>query len=208
MAQTVHLPRLWTHYRDIVDHTDPDHANKAVQELFRNFRPMLLVATMQKYAERRSLPADAWQLRDAFLRVAPNSRSALAFLNRWGRWTLDSHTQLAKLVNFQKTVRQALISSPDEWLIDEFVSGLDSLKRTDEYPYFRMETVECEPAIRATVTIDLLRKARFDTCARPDCGQPFAITSNHRRRYCTQYCGHLESVRRSRAAQRRLHRKK
>ena len=41
-------------------------------------------------------------------------------------------------------------------------------------------------------------KPKTKVCARPDCGKEFPVTSKHKRRYCTQYCGHLESIRRNR----------
>jgi len=177
-----------------------DNFEDAAQQVFANFRPKLLVDFAREDRDERSLPADAWQLRDAFLRVSSDIQSALAFLNRWGCWTFWSCTRLDTLLAFQKTVRRALISSPEDWFEKESFSGLRLIERTGEYPYSRVSTVECEPAIRATVAIDLLRKAKFGICARRDCKQPFAITSHHRRKYCSQYCGHLESVRRSRNA--------
>ena len=51
----------------------------------------------------------------------------------------------------------------------------------------------------ATVLADVARGIRFKTCKRKDCRNPFAIESGHKRDYCGQYCGHLESVRRNRA---------
>ena len=52
--------------------------------------------------------------------------------------------------------------------------------------------------LRATVYADLVRGLRFKSCQRKDCGNPFAIESKHKRKYCTQYCAHLESVRKQR----------
>jgi hypothetical protein len=56
------------------------------------------------------------------------------------------------------------------------------------------------PAILATVQFKLAQGARFRTCARKDCRLPFEITSQHKRRFCTQYCAHLTSLRRRRKA--------
>lgn len=149
-------------------------------------------------APNRSLPANAWQLRDAFLRVTPEPRRILKFLNRWGRWKANEYVRVNDFVNLQAMVRQALVSPPEEWFEQDH-DDLDSVwDRRTKFPYFAVETFDCEPAIRMTVTIDLLRQVKFKTCARADCGQPFSIASAHKRKYCTQYCGHLESVRRSR----------
>ena len=149
-------------------------------------------------APHRSLPANAWQLRDAFLRVTPEPRRILRFLNRWGRWKANNYLRVNDFVNLQAMVRQALVSPPEEWF-EQDRDDLDSVwDRRTKFPYFAVETFDCEPAIRMTVTIDLLRQVKFKTCERADCGQPFSIASAHKRKYCTQYCGHLESVRRSR----------
>jgi CGNR zinc finger len=56
-------------------------------------------------------------------------------------------------------------------------------------------------AMLATIEIDHLRGAKFGVCARPDCRVFYEITSAHGRRYCGQYCAHIESVRRTRKRQ-------
>jgi hypothetical protein len=53
-------------------------------------------------------------------------------------------------------------------------------------------------AVLLTLQIDLVKGTRFRTCARPDCGIPYPITNRHKRKYCSQYCGHIESLRRKR----------
>lgn len=35
-------------------------------------------------------------------------------------------------------------------------------------------------------------------CKRPDCAAHFAHTTNHNRLHCSQYCAHIQSVRRDR----------
>jgi hypothetical protein len=56
-------------------------------------------------------------------------------------------------------------------------------------------------AILATIEIDHLRGAKFGVCVRSDCPNFFEITSRHKRKYCSMYCAHLESVRRTRKRQ-------
>jgi hypothetical protein len=56
-------------------------------------------------------------------------------------------------------------------------------------------------AILTTIEVDHLRGTQLKGCARPDCKQFFEPTSNHKRIYCTQYCAHLESLRRMRKRQ-------
>lgn len=177
--------------------------DELVESICADFRPHVFVPWDQHYSADEesagpSLPADAWQLRDAFLRVTPEPKHILKFLNRWGRWKANNYLRVNNFVNLQAMVRQALVSPPEEWF-EQDRDDLDSMwNRRTKFPFFAVETFDCEPAIRMTVTIDLLRQVKFKTCARVDCGQPFSIASAHKRKYCTQYCGHLESVRRSR----------
>ncbi|MGD0975201.1 MAG: hypothetical protein ABR866_14020 [Candidatus Korobacteraceae bacterium] len=68
------------------------------------------------------------------------------------------------------------------------------------YPHYVLRATSCRRAILDTIVIDHLRKVQFRLCARPDCRTPFAIESRHQREYCCQYCAHIESVRKQRAA--------
>jgi hypothetical protein len=113
---------------------------------------------------RGSLPANAWQLRDAFLRVTPEPRQILKFLNRWGRWNANRYVLASDFVALQTNVREALVSAPEPWwgFGEELLLWL---RRKAEFPYFSFETFDCERAIRMTVTVDLLRQAKFGICA-------------------------------------------
>jgi hypothetical protein len=59
------------------------------------------------------------------------------------------------------------------------------------------------PSILATVQFKLAQGAKFRTCARKDCRLPFEVTSRHTRRFCTQYCAHITSLRQRRKVGRR-----
>lgn len=146
---------------------------------------------------RDSRPADAWLMRNDFLRIADNAASAIAFLDKWGCWSFGEYARLDEIVRLRRAVREALTSPAEKWFAGPY-SFPSVWQRSSEYPYFTLKTDKCESAIRMTVTIDLLRRVRFKICARRDCGLPFAISSKHKRRFCSQYCGHLESVRRNR----------
>jgi hypothetical protein len=148
---------------------------------------------------KHSLPSDAWQLRDEFLSLQGNAEKTLAFLNNWGRWLpLRRYVGLAEIADLQKDVRAALTESPDEWFVGvAFPTMVNS--RSPEFPYFTMLTDACQVAIRMATTIDLLQRIEFKTCARPDCAKPFPVRSKRKRDYCSQYCAHLESVRRGRS---------
>jgi len=57
------------------------------------------------------------------------------------------------------------------------------------------------PAILATVQFKLVQGAKFKVCARKDCRLPFEVASRHKRRFCTQYCAHITSLRQRRSAE-------
>lgn len=180
------------------------HANEAVKEICSGLELRYFVHDSKTYIadselRKHSHPADAWQLRDDFLSLKANSEAALAILNKWGRWILwRNYVDMAEIIALQRAVRQALTSPPQIWFCSVYASPPLVNSRSSEFPYFVMLTDACEAAIRTTTTMDLLRQMKFKTCARPDCDKPFPVTSKHERNYCTQYCAHLESVRRVR----------
>ena len=49
-----------------------------------------------------------------------------------------------------------------------------------------------------TLAVDKVQKSKVRKCARPDCGILFSSVSAHNRKFCTWYCGHIESVRKQR----------
>jgi hypothetical protein len=180
------------------------HTDEAVKEICSGLELRYFVHERKTYVEdselrKHSRAADAWQLRDDFLSLKGNSETVLAFLNKWGRWVrLRTYLDMAEIAALQQVVREALTSSAEIWFRSVYATPPVANSRSKEFPYFVMLTDACEAAIRTTTTIDLLRQLKFKTCARPDCVKPFEVTSKHERNYCSQYCAHLESVRRSR----------
>jgi len=61
-----------------------------------------------------------------------------------------------------------------------------------------LKTFDVVSAILATIYLDRLRGAMFAFCERHDCGELYEITSKHKRKYCSHYCAHFASLRRSR----------
>jgi hypothetical protein len=98
---------------------------------------------------------------------------------------------------FQTECRTGLDRPADKWLSKHRLRTLDSRR---EYPHYVLRSTSCRRTILDTIAIDHLRKVPFRLCARPDCRTPFAVESRHQREYCCQYCAHLESVRKQRAA--------
>jgi hypothetical protein len=70
-----------------------------------------------------------------------------------------------------------------------------------------LEARDVVTAILATIYIDHLHGTKFGFCNRHDCRRAYKIESKHIRKYCSQYCAHLESLRRMRERQRRKRRK-
>jgi hypothetical protein len=97
-------------------------------------------------------------------------------------------------------------------------TGLEALLPVDKFDLsFELEknpegvvtVTDARHMLLTTVYVDVIRGLRFKYCQRSDCGAPFAVTSEHERKFCTQYCGHLESIRKkrreARGAKRKLH---
>jgi hypothetical protein len=174
-----------------------------VEKICSSFEPHLLVASRGSgdYPKTNRMPskptADAWVMRNDFLRIGDTTESAIAFLNKWGCWNDRTCVSLHELVRSRKAVAEALVSVPEKWFSGQSALGF-IWQRSSSYPFFALHTDQCECAIRMTVTIDLLHGVKFKICARPDCRRPFPVRSKHRQKYCEQYCGHLESVRRNR----------
>ncbi len=161
---------------------------------------------------------DPWQLRHDFLQVKASGQPLLNFLNEYGQWSGvtypryqttsfydprtregNAHTCVPSLVfeseilTEQSAIRTALQGSPGEWLAKYDLS----LTPQSKFPHYVHADSTCLGAIRTSVSIDFLRRVRFRICKRPDCGEPFPADRKGKQ-YCSQYCGHLVSVRRTR----------
>ncbi len=160
--------------------------------------------------------ADAWEMRSEFLKLSPTPDEVLIFLNSWGPWRSSIQlsqnyvrtARLDEIVRSHKRWIKALSSPPERWY--PYAGWSQSITTRTGFPPFWVSTEGCKTAIDTTITIDFLQGVRFGVCERPDCNgtKYFAISSGHSRKYCSQYCGHIESVRRGREASRKPRRKK
>jgi hypothetical protein len=172
-----------------------------------------------------SAPAflDAWEIREDFLSLQSEA-DCLQFLNKVGRFSRSFGERGDWDFNdfrWQLVFREFLKRSPAMWY--DYLVKL----KTDE-PGFNVRLIHYEVAISmqasfrlrlkwrgpdssavvwvrdavsaiiASIYVDHLRGLKFRFCARPDCRKPFEVTSRHKRKYCQQYCAHLESLRRKR----------
>jgi hypothetical protein len=152
--------------------------------------------------------------RNAFLAL-PQTISALSeFLNTYGVWSQEStygvyleRTNQAspkanvsivypeRIWNQQRWLREALRSGTARWISQNQKLFITSRER---FPHFVHGDSTCFEAIVNSVTVDFMRGVRLVPCQRTDCHNIFE-DSHKGKKFCSQYCGHLTSVRRSRA---------
>jgi hypothetical protein len=172
---------------------------------------------------------EPWNLRENFLSLETEA-DFLRFLNHVGGFSalgFDSHDwELRDFKGWQEVFRELLRRPLATW--NQYLEDLSMGTLRFNVPLIRIALAEINKvrflltfdwqrkpqagiikvhsatsAIFATILIDHLRGATFRFCARHDCRKPFEIISKHKRKYCTQYCGHLEGLRKMRKRQRR-----
>ena len=159
-----------------------------------------------------------WQLRHDFLHIKPSSEALLEFLNYYGKWSRITQPRLEGAVSYgsrvlrldnevlipsliveseirkeQAAIRDALKGTPADWL----ANGSLSFGSQSKFPHYLHTDSTCLDAIRTSISIDFLRQVPFRICKRPDCSEPFGADRKGKQ-YCSQYCAHLVSVRRTR----------
>jgi hypothetical protein len=201
MRRSILYPRRWLPEGDRECLWLTAYSDREVADIFSAFNPLLLVPSgethMQDEESRSNTKlADAWQLREAFMRVGHTPEKLLAFLNEWGRWNSEAFVEPSEIIDLQQAIREALLTAPAKWFTSPYPLPFN-WRRCPEFPYFALLTDSAEVALRMTVSADLLNQARFRICARPDCGQPFKVETNHDKKFCSRACAHLVVVRRS-----------
>lgn len=164
---------------------------------------------------------DAWTMRSEFLQLPETDDALFAFLAKWGAWSAgklalqsfpfrlpylledgnrsDCDCIVPSLVwTERKQFRNGLLARPETWLSANAALGFEANR--DRFPFLGVKASNCSHAIKVTITLDHLRSVRSRICARPDCDNIFTVESKHGKRYCNQYCAHLVSVRKNRAA--------
>jgi len=110
----------------------------------------------------------------------------------------------------QDYVRRMILSGdpalPPPWPDGRIQNYLLEFKASRFGPQAEVSIGGTRPAIFALVQFELAQGATFKVCARKDCRLPFQIESSHKRKFCTQYCAHLTSLRRRRTAEQRKRR--
>ena len=153
---------------------------------------------------------DALQVRDEFLRV--NSDTELkAFLEKTGCFN-QSDFAVGDLQSWQSLFKALMTTPPPEWsetlqaseksLVEAALAHrnlsmhlpLDGVRSLPTMLVFN--TLE---AIMASILTDHLHGVRYAICGREDCAKLFPVKTKRARLFCTQYCGHLVSLRKSRS---------
>jgi hypothetical protein len=159
---------------------------------------------------------DAWKVRDEFLNLR-TEEGFLSFLNRTGRFTArfgKGTWSYTDFLQWQRTFREFLNVRPPRW--GAWLSSLPNhrdlfMNAVRQHVDFRIQfhwrsrqhaaiilAEDSLTAILASIYVDHMRGARYSFCSRPDCRKPYEVVTKHKRKYCNQYCAHLESVRRMR----------
>jgi hypothetical protein len=164
-------------------------------------------------ANRKRL--NPWKVREELLSLPETPEAALRFLNATGAFhNLQGFDSLEDFWAWKHLLRSLLKSPPRRWasltadrgqnkltIIESrrFQSRLDWQAHPPVISLFAWLTL---PAVLGTIHLDHLRKAKIRFCARPDCRKEFELETRHRRKFCSQYCAHIESVRAMRKRQR------
>ena len=175
---------------------------------------------------------DGWDCRAEFLDLPEHDLPMLTtFLNKVGVWSPDVNSpvlsywdrplyaQPEDIWRFREDLKDALIHRK------HFMSGVapafpkpktlldliaQSHSANDFALHFELTDVaagvvtisNARHMLFATVLTDAANGIRFKICKRKDCGKAYPIESEHERKFCTQYCGHLWSVRNKREQER------
>jgi hypothetical protein len=162
---------------------------------------------------------DPWIMREAFFTLDQSSEALARFLGQWGDWVLpafmtDLNIDLLEqnydeapvyvvpdvVWKQREEYKEALAAPPHVWMSRG--NCLPAPHSQLKPPYFAMSDRTCSSAIETTITLDHLRGIPYRFCERTDCGDIFTVESRHERKFCSQACAHLVSVRRAREAKR------
>jgi hypothetical protein len=216
----VGIPASITFRSTPCDWKQAEHKNiLVVDEQGRNLHPLRLFEKPGNWLDGQHY--EAWSVRANFLSLTTDEQF-LEFLNKTGYFSNRQKGgvwSVAALRTWQRVFVELLRRHPSgwvDWVISELRDNRDYYKRLivvslQFHTTFKikfgwekkqhravLETDDTLTAILATIYLDQLRGAKFGFCARSDCRKGYEVESKHKRKYCSQYCAHLESVRRLR----------
>lgn len=165
---------------------------------------------------------DVWELRARFFALPATNDALLTFLNETGIWSNSGRTVehtstrhisefpyrtegVSEIWEYRATLRHALLNKKafrETYGTNDFEFPI-GFRLTERAVEGIIEAYDTSQALLASVYIDVARGIRFKMCARKDCEKLFPLESRHKRKFCSQECGHLASVRRGRARKRK-----
>jgi hypothetical protein len=169
-----------------------------------------LANDIEKPIEHRVV--DQWTLREATLELEESTEALAAFLNRFGAWSRGLEPLLASGTRkWEPTIvgpraiwlerarlMEALTQGAGAWFKSH--KAPSGFYARESFPHYAHTDEYCADAIATSITVDFLRGVKFGICPRSDCRKPFS-KERKGKVYCSQYCAHLVSVRRSRSGQ-------
>ena len=214
--QCLHVPVSWSYKRVAVPLLGPGYQEGPEAYTFQAY-----------VAKGEASIYDAWEMRAEFFRLQSDAGpdKLLQFLNKAGLfdkaapediafspeitdeygveqnhltfWVRDQPLRdYAYFWEMRALLRRSMLSRKDDLLRDfDFSVRFVRAKRDS---YFLLTTVSLLEALAASIQIDRLLKAKFQKCARPDCAIIFSVKDERHRKFCSWYCGHIESVRKLR----------
>jgi hypothetical protein len=164
---------------------------------------------------------DPWEKRNAFFRLREGDNDALlSFLNTVGLLGVEIVSEGDKICimklpdgTFYSANYEPWNEVREIWQMRRLIQGsLKNLRsQTGKHSDFRVRLVTLRgkagamittttfiEALQLTLRVDQLLGSKVQKCSRPDCGVTFTVASGHRKKYCSWYCGHIESIRKQR----------
>jgi hypothetical protein len=180
--------------------------SKALAAMFREVPIDIFVSNRTPNLQEEFKIRDAWEMRDEFLRIPAGPAEHLEFMQRWGEFREFSKVGPAKVVtlfqinSLRRTIASGMSGPTQDWLENHPWWESFEIVLGDCFPYPSWSHFQIDSALYATVTVDCWRGTRFSLCERHDCKLPFALTGRSDKRFCTNYCAHLTSVRKRASA--------
>jgi hypothetical protein len=168
--------------------------------------------------ESKEQQIDGWECRREFLKLPEDDHELCRFMNKVGMW--DRYTgELPKTIDLwprrvwelRKDLKDELelksfsteFANPDSSLGSILIPHLSFRFKLNSQVATGVVTITSFwEMLLTTIYVDFARGFSFARCQRQDCNgdKVFVVETAHKRKFCSQYCGHLVSMRKKRRA--------
>jgi hypothetical protein len=171
-----------------------------------------VIVGVRPEGRRKRRRVDPWKMRGDFLSLEHPLVDTVRFLNEYGAWgrgteprpksgstPLEFDPVIVPPLHIwkeQAEIRQALVEGAGSWFRSH--KSPSNFYAQEKFPHYTYTDHYCSDAIATSITLDFLRDMKFALCLRNDCHKPFSVKRKGKL-YCSQYCAHLVSVRKSRS---------